>query len=193
MVWRWTLRFWRLSSVSRSGLGVTFFEPQTEFGEDTPQMHGTGPYALLGGFLPQLHQNDVRLRLDQPPDQLGIDAAGSAALRHPLVAAALTLDGSDLQHPAVADIEPISQLSHRAFASRIGRQNLTPKIIAICSRHLLTISQAEEPAKNLALYPRVIWSSYHLLLALSRQAGLSHEGMESNFKHPSIITFMGRT
>ena len=112
---------------------MIFFEPQTELGEDTPQMHGAGPHALLGGLLLQLHQNDVRLRLHPPPDQFGIDAAGSTTLRHPLVAPAPTLGGGDLQHPAVADTEPLSQPSHRAFASRIGRQDLTPKIIAICS------------------------------------------------------------
>jgi hypothetical protein len=121
-------------------------------------MHGAGPYSLLGGLLLQLHQNDVRLHLDQPPDQLGVDAAGSTTLWHPLVTAALTLGGGDLQHPAVANIEPLSHLSHRAFTCRIGRQHLAPKIIAICSRHLLTISEAEAPAKNLALYLKVKWS-----------------------------------
>ncbi len=84
-------------------------------------MHGAGPHATLGGLLLKLHQNDVRLRVNQAPDQTGIDPAGGTTLRHPLIAAALTLRGSYLQHPAVADIEPLSQLSHRALASGIGR------------------------------------------------------------------------
>ncbi len=52
--------------------------PQNELGEHLPQMHGADPYTLLGGLLLQLHQNDVRLRLDQPPNQFGINAAESA-------------------------------------------------------------------------------------------------------------------
>jgi len=121
-------------------------------------MHGAGLHALLGGPLPQLYQDDVRLRLDQTPDQPGIDAAGSPPLRNPLITPALTLGSGDLQHPAVAHIEALSQLTHRALAGPIGRQHLAPKIIAIRSRHLLTITQTQTIEKYLDLYPKVKWS-----------------------------------
>ncbi len=104
-------------------------------------MHGTGPHALLGGPLLQLHEHDVRLRLDQPPDQPCIQSRPTLPLRHPLVAPAPMPLSGDLQHPAVAHLEPLGHLPKCPLAGVIGRQHLAPKIVTIHSGHPPSFSQ----------------------------------------------------
>jgi hypothetical protein len=143
---------------------LTFFEPQTEFTEDAPQVHGAGPHALFGRFPLQLDEYDVGLRLDQPPDQIRIDPALGSTLRGAPMSATAPLAGGNFTHPTVAHIKPRGKRLQGALASRVRRQHLQPKIIAIWSRHPLTISQTKPAAKNQALYPQVKWSSLFVVI-----------------------------
>ncbi len=68
-----------ISSVSRSVACSDLFKPQTELAQDAPQVHGADSHALFESLLLQLDKHDVRLRLDQLPDQLVVHPAGRAA------------------------------------------------------------------------------------------------------------------
>jgi hypothetical protein len=122
-------------------------------------VHGTGPHAFQGGLLLQLHQHDVRLLIDQPPDHLSVDPAHRTALWRPLRTACFPLRAGDLLNPAITDVEPQRQLLHRTLATSIRRQYLAPKIIPISTSHLTMLNKQSVPEKNQGVYPKVKWSS----------------------------------
>lgn len=121
-------------------------------------MHGAGPHTLFGGLLLQFHEHDVRLRLDQPPNQLVIDPTGGATLWNPLRTACIPLGAGNLLNPTVTDVESQRQLLHRPFAASIRRQHLAPKIISISPSHPTMLDSYSALAKNQGLYPTVKWS-----------------------------------
>ncbi len=139
--------------------GVTFFEPQTHFAQQVPDLRKAQPHRSLAAQLVlNLGQGQVRLGLN--PDQNLPLCLGSSvrlapgAMRHPLrLPGTVSLRG-DLLRPTHTDQKTLSQLFKRGLAFVVGRKKLTAQIIAIGSSHVFCVAECRQLQS--ILFPKML-------------------------------------